>query len=415
MDTKLSDPKQRSSSISRSQLEIPRPLFPKLPLDVLFCFLDCFEPADSIAFALSCKTLYSSCFGQALSRLRNQSTTVAQRQGVHLMLEREQNGQAYYCHSCNTLHEFSPDWRATSKIGGIKSCYDCKITNQTFFNFPYGESKSEFEPQFSLDFDSPGLTTTYRVDYVLARLVMNRHLLGTQAGLPLSCLEVQNLDRLQTEDLQFSKPFTLTQTWRARIIDDELYLSAIYSFTQLSVGERAHQRFWDCFYSLSSWIRDRLFSTIGLCSHVQTGYRGVINHPSSFQSHACTQLNQSHMHTLNYELDSCHHCLSDFEASTKWRSLDGTYSEYRPRNRQELNHGLSSVTITTYHQLGKCRSPLDWKWAAASTPTSASMLWARDQAQYPLGIVRDRWQEFDRSGQESESVATREATSEACT
>lgn len=136
MDIKLPSPKQCSSSISHSPLEIPRPLFPELPLDVLFCFLDCFEPADSIAFALSCKTIYYSCFGQALARLQKQSTTVAQRQSVHLMLERERNGQAYYCHSCNSLHEFSPYWRATSKIGGIKNCYNCKITNQTLVNFP---------------------------------------------------------------------------------------------------------------------------------------------------------------------------------------------------------------------------------------------------------------------------------------
>ncbi|OTA04789.1 hypothetical protein A9Z42_0054020 [Trichoderma parareesei] len=57
-----------------------------------------------------------------------------------------------------------------------------------------------------------------------------------------------------------------------------------------------------------------------------------------------------------------------------------------------------SITITAYHQLGRCRSPEDWKWVTLTdTPIDRVLSKSpdqprRDMAVFPPGAIRDMWQ-----------------------
>lgn len=117
MGAKLSHARRRPGQGSESQLLLvsPIPPFLDLPLDVLHCVFDHLEPGDAIAFAFSCKHLYGTYFAKALKQLRDPSSTPIQRQAVHLMLEKERP-DTFYCHSCDALHCFTRQWRATGTL-----------------------------------------------------------------------------------------------------------------------------------------------------------------------------------------------------------------------------------------------------------------------------------------------------------
>lgn len=293
------------------------PPFLDLPLDVLHCIFDHIEPGgDAVAYTISCKTLYDNYFAKALKQLR--VATPIQKQAVHLMLEKERP-DTFYCHSCDALHCYDRQWRATGTFPCHAIVEDGNEPVWTTLRLPQGEPyyrtmrlsggydhyghrlrypykaqsstpmlREEFECflcpwgargecphafcKLSSEFQPQGWNPhmPYRVDYVVARLVMNRHLLGAHAGLPLEALEVRDYRRTTPYDLR-PEPFVWTQTWRAKIIKDELFLSAEHRYIQPAVDDEFARRMRSAL-TLSDDYRGKLTespaSSIGICAHV---------------------------------------------------------------------------------------------------------------------------------------------------
>lgn len=337
---------------------ILRPPFLDLPLDILHCIFDHLEPEDCIAFALSCKDLHNWCFPRALERLRNPLTTRLQRQAVHLLLEKQCGDRSFYCNSCDGFHPFSTQWRATHS----------RLTLEHPRNDSFCQERSRFEPGASI-------FNPFKVDYTLARLVMNRHFIGPPAGLPLDCLEVEDLRRDHE-----AKPYTWTQTWRARIISDELMLSAVHTFSPLAVDDGFARSFKE---GLDYEAPTRWYSK--LCSHVAINSDRDL--PCVARKGVGTTVLDLFVPCRDVE-GSCTTCLTDFTTTITW--IDGVTEADEAQQHFERT-GYWSIVITTYHQLGKCRSPTDWKWAAARA-NAPWFLERRKDGEHCFGSVRRRWQ-----------------------
>lgn len=84
----------------------------------------------------------------------------------------------------------------------------------------------------------------------------------------------------------------------------------------------------------------------------------------------------------------CEICLTDFTTSIRWIDSVGDDSS-----------GLWSIVITTYHQLGRCRSPRDWKWIAAGCCNRLGMpgFWRHRRSinEHDPGSVRRQWKAID--------------------
>lgn len=214
------EPKQLLSHTQRS----PRTL-QELPLDILHCIFDHLDPADGVALAISSKALHVYLFRRALVRLRDPSCTHLQIQAVHLLLEKQCGDWSFYCLACDEFHDFCAQWQATQEDLDIDALHSGASSRETY---------ARFEPNLCYK----RFNEYYVVAYPLARLVMNRHLLGQSYGLPLSCLAAKDVDIGQC-----SKIYTWTQTWQAKIINNELFLSAVHTISQVHVGGVFGQRF----------------------------------------------------------------------------------------------------------------------------------------------------------------------------
>lgn len=383
LDSHLPTPsKLAENSLARRDPQSPTPSYLELPLDIHCCIVDHLEPATGIALALSCKTLYNRFFESALKKLRHPSTTITQRQGVHLMLEQERGGRAVYCHSCDALHDFSPFWQATDKPRYIKN------PRSPCYGEPYSIRNScKLRSKFELVWH---YARPFGVDYHLARLVMNRHLLGATAGLPLSCLEVQNLSQLDT---RLSQPFTWNQTWRASIIDDELYLSAVHTFRQPHVGDRFARSFRNGLSPFSPHQND--LTKIRLCSHTDLRCSYSRNSLPCLDARGPFSRASHLFAPCRKEQSSCMYCLTDFTTTITWIDRSNVLGTDQLRAcEQDPTYfdepGLWRITITTYHQLGKCRSPADWKWQLAAEQWSTFVR----PVSCPAGTVQHRWEEY---------------------
>lgn len=170
---------------------------------------------------------------------------------------------------------------------------------------------------------------------------MNRHLIGPPAGLPLDCLEAEDLWRDKE-----SKPYMWTQTWRASIINDELMLSAVHKFSQFGVGDifaRSFKKGLHCRAS-SEW-------STWLCSHVRIN--SDIEMPCVAKKGLGTTELDLFVPCRDVE-SSCPSCLTDFNTTITWI---GDVSEAVNAQKHSEKSGQWSIVVTTYHQLGKCRSP----------------------------------------------------------
>lgn len=241
-----------TDSHGQGQLELERVQLPPafrlldLPLELLHCIFDHLDPGDSVTLALSCKSLYGCFFQTALGRMRDPSTTVLQLQALHLLMEKDCGNRFFYCPACQTFHSFCPHWRATQDYNIIGRSHDVGIA---------------YDPAKPLTFrPNAGCTSSanehYQGPYHLARLVMNNHLLGPSRGLPLRCLEVEDI-RMRAD----LNPFTWSQSWRAKIISNELFLSGLHRFSQTFVGDEAARRFKEGFFPVPRCSNVKAMST----------------------------------------------------------------------------------------------------------------------------------------------------------
>lgn len=353
------EPRQLSSHTQRSLRT-----FQDLPLDILHCIFDHLNPAGGVALAISSKALHTCLFRRALVRLRDPSTTRLQIQAVHLLLEKQCADRSFYCPACDEFHDFCAQWHDTQEDLDIDALHSGAYSRATY---------ARFEP--NLCYKRPN--EYYMVTYPLARLVMIRHLLGQSYGLPLSCFEAKDVDMGQ-----HSKIYTWTQTWRAKIINNKLFLSAVHTISQIHIGDVFRQKFSEGFRKSSGPI------AAYLCKHTAVGRNFIF--PCMAKTGSSIAARDLFVPCQD-EPAACNLCLSDFTTTTTWHD-DVNESDEEGEHNQ--GSGLWSIVFTTYHRLGTCRTPTDWKFSSAAIewePLDEDM--RAETSEYCAASIRRRWKE----------------------
>jgi hypothetical protein len=250
-----------------------------------------------------------------------------------LSLLRKDIPRYFVCHFCVQMHRF---WSAVGPL-------NCRAYGELP---PGSRCRRKFDTMYPT-----GSIPMYRLAFHHVQLVMDGYFLGQSHGLPLDILAGEVRSRPLPD-------FATSQTWQSRIIASELFLSVTYRFTHSGPLYRV--------------LRDLDQLAVAICPHLWT-FGGRIIPDLQFRawSYACAHSPEEYRAS-----GSCTGCLTDYKV---FLSL--------------LNHRYR-LTIVTYHQLGYCRSPYDWKWQAyrpALGPFSASAIPSRAAKGYGTGEVQRAW------------------------
>lgn len=236
---------------------------------------------------------------------------------------------------------------------------------------------------------------------------MNRHIFGAPNGLPL-----ENLQKILLGPISRNIPLLpWAQVWSAKIIDDELFLSAVHSCvlyegspTELRTGIDR------CSYHICPHI-----STTSPFDFPLIGFEEIpeLEAPSLDRSHRpSSDVNDLSFTACRDVARFCSWCLTDFTITIEWVGVRERLPGTAPATARKMGLGWKGdqirhwyeaephekpeaagwqITITAYHQLGSCRTPRDWKWMALAPNLYASKI-ARDTTLYPPGTVMQKWQ-----------------------
>ncbi|KAH7353927.1 hypothetical protein B0T11DRAFT_357267 [Plectosphaerella cucumerina] len=295
--------------------EAEPPTFP-LPLDILFLIADELPPLPLRCLALTCKGVYFH-----LSPLFSREALSEEDKRTLLLDLEKEIPEVYYCFDCRRLHRWDPSW--------------------TIHNFRHHRPLGE---HYVSKLNLPGL----RLDHPLMRLVMNRHLYGPAHGLELRSIEANNQIICSKERIIY------LQTWRARIIHDELILRSVNTIWHTHNDPAKLREFIDKGGKemVSCWhvcVRDTDPSNhrwgLETASDRVAGMQRPVDEVSEGYFAACDRLTSR-----------CATCESDFETDIRWTKP--------PSGRKGW-----VVTITGYHRLGDTRDPmcprldlLDFRW-----------------------------------------------------
>jgi len=352
--TLLSSPGQ----IARPQP--PPPPFLQLPADIVLHLCSEHLPTASAAsLSLTCRALFALLFPKLKVSLDKQA---AERKGLLLLLEKDLGQSWWFCHTCSLLHPIS----SQGPIGGV-----------------YGQPRKSTRP----DHDSRSLNASgFSIDYQTVRLAMNRHFYGPPNGLPLENLYVETFS---------DTVLPWEEVWSARIIQDELFLSATRTVSGIDWTDETMRAALD-----REWHE--------ICGHVRT----------SGPPFACvTALRCAAPRPADYFIpcrdvvESCHRCLTDYTTTVE-RKVG--YAAEGPRHKQPAAYWL--ITVTAYYRLGSCRSPRDTKWdtfGRRRTPAAYHM--QRDTASYPRGSIKEMWESHEPQARSGTGTQPRGTTdSETC-
>ena len=342
----------------------------QLPVELLLEISDWLPSASAVALALTCTSL----FGPIFPRNRLQGV---QLEDLLRLLERDLSKQLFFCQPCQTLHHFSPYWRPGY---------------QDKFNAPC-------KPKVTM-------RDTFYVHFHLARLAINKHLLG--GGLSLE----QLAGSFNVSACRGSWKINFT----ARVIQDELFLSVSHTLSLTGMGadnRRALQRrdHGICHHLTTHPPRTRLnvstWSSSGMIyrQRVQGGH-----FYAKPQRIMIPELGPEDSQSLREYQDvqgSCYTCLTDYSITTRRRGFNDVDEPtkvggfvFNPYMHTEPTKESWDIVIIAYHQLGPCRSQFDWKWLTYATqlPTftqddlDVQLLEKRSEnGPYALGSVRARW------------------------
>jgi hypothetical protein len=345
----------------------PLPAFLQLPADiVLYLCQEHLPPALAVALSLTCKALFDLIFPRARLGL---DTNAVERQDLQLLLEKDLAHAWWYCHSCSLLHPIS----TRGPTGGSRDSYECKLGFIEFNSLrPYHNRRWLGGSTFSIDYQS-------------VRLAMNRHFFGHSKGLPLESFNVEAGSDIPNP--WQGKWLPWQERWSARVVQDELFLSATRTL------------------SGAGWTDDSLRAAIDhewreLCAHITISSRAFSSpNPSSHPSP--TWSNFPYIRALlrptapsanvftpcRDAIESCRRCLTDFAITVEQRLKDVKEGcvEGQPA-------AFWFISITSYQRLGSGRSPMDIKWEAfGAAKTVSALRTQRDMSAYPPGAVKAMW------------------------
>ncbi|KAJ3546085.1 hypothetical protein NM208_g2181 [Fusarium decemcellulare] len=312
--------------------EDPRGDLKVFPDEIILTIADHLPGSSLALLGLTCRP-----FHQLFSRYMPTRTLVPRREQENFwqILERD-IGNLYFCHECVKPHR----WDTWGKRLGYAALR--LSVGPCVFRWRYS-----CHPQPELIIPFP-----------YAHLIINRHLYGPLHGLPVSKVE-QNACTTRLEN-----GGRLRKTVQGRIINDELFLKK--SLEIWHVGGEDLQ--------LREIISRQYFN---VCKHAWIG-------PNSFDFYAIPEVSRplEWFRACKDALGSCYDCLTDYSLSIAWGEAEGQQKGWL-------------VSITSYHQLGSCRSPHDWKWSMASDESTP---WHKPRCQrtgHEPGVVRQRWQKAD--------------------
>ncbi|KAK1236796.1 hypothetical protein MKX07_005915 [Trichoderma sp. CBMAI-0711] len=352
----------------------------QLPTEILLLIASQLSssPESLVALSLTCKTL-SSILERDAAILPE-----ASKHRLLLLLEKDLGDAFFYCSFCCRLHQYSQQWHP-KVLGALRPSRRCFLYHEKKMFHPTPDSY-----QFALY-------------YIYGRLVMNRHFYGFPKGLPLERLECS----------------TLVPSWDggplwqenhfAKIIDDELFICTTHTIAGSAATLRDaidEGRHGVCMHTATDPVdlyfshRNRLYRMPEFLEPEDDKAHGS---PPPFR--ACRDV-----------LGACTVCLTDYvttieraEVNEITKSnyglslIDAAYGRVlSARLGEQISVGPLvdgwSITITAYHQLGRCRSPEDWKWVTLTdTPIDRVLSKSpdqprRDMAVFPPGAIRDMWQ-----------------------
>jgi hypothetical protein len=229
----------------------------------------------------------------------------------------------------------------------------------------YGLGGAAYEDcLYSSSWHLPGIC----LQFVVARTIMNRHLLGRKHGLSLSALHFTETRRARYGGSRAS------MVWKARVIDNELVVMCTTKIWNRKQDARALRR----------WVEKTRHS---VCAHLSTD-KGDSNHRERVWSgcgfSTLTQVDElredASSPTLfvpcSESMKSCPRCMTDYCIDI-----------------QETEKTDWTIKIATYYNLGSLRTPQDWQWEvlrdAPYAKTTPRML--RDPEQVGPGVVRQKW------------------------
>ncbi|KAI6093482.1 hypothetical protein F4821DRAFT_274094 [Hypoxylon rubiginosum] len=318
--------------------------FRKLPTELIdLIFEDFLDPVTATALSLTCKDLRNGHYRVP------QRLNLLDRRLLLLLLENDSTSQrpVYFCHHCVGLHSFDPVREGPTH----PSLPHFKFGPDDWPLAPYGRLNDCCQDIVRVDGNN------FVIEYRHVRLIMNQHFYGG-AGLPLSTFNVTC--RPEYDDGRWS------QKWSARIIDDELFLSATHTLNYR--GSKGDFR----------EIVNR--SECNICAHVKlnelwTIFGGDVSGAEGTPARSWPRRN--FLEPCGNVHHVCISCATDFTITVEERSEPERWV----------------LTIVTYHQLGSCRYPNDPRWVAFrggrrfhSVPTPL-----RDTFGIMPGSVREKW------------------------
>ncbi|GAB1314703.1 F-box domain-containing protein [Madurella fahalii] len=367
---------------SRTLGASPTPPLLQLPVEVLLSITNQLSssPESIVALSLTCKPLFIA-LERDVADIRGKY-----RHSVLALLEKDLGDRFFYCSTCCQLHRFSPWWNPTT----TEHTAYCN----TKYNRFYCHTRQLFNPNPA---NSP-----YKLYYVHARLVMNRHLYGAPKGLSLESLAKPTRARSWA-----GGPLWL-QCPSARIIGDELFLRVTHTLE-----------------GTAATLRDAIDEgRYCICMHVATdpvdfvrrSRDGLYRIPELETPEGEKQgsgPSWSPFRVCREAPGFCTICLTDYTTTVERAEVREVVQSMIAKNGIHFGPFVNGwrVTISTYHQLGRCRDTEDWRWVAlvggkvgqpgGDTSPGSLACPGRDMALYPPGVVRQKWRAEDHRPKES--------------
>lgn len=300
------------------------------PLDILFELLRFLPSESAVALSLTCKAAFDTLFLVAKHNLNDSSLTE-----LLCLLEGDLSRRFFHCHFCNRLHRFSPSW--SPSCPELQCGPKVNSFGKLCFNFNY------------------------------VYLVMNRHYFGHGHGLSLSQLE------------RTIPPFW--EGWHikssAMVIKGQLFVCVLHTL-ELH-GDRQQNR-----RALDHWYDHHI------CHHITTHPPLISPSERDIRPRRIEELDPWGSSGSFSDAKECVDiggfclvCLTDFMTAIQRRddSPGGLAGEFW------------SIKVVSYHQLGTCRSPDDWKWQTltARQPSTSITRQRYLHSSHEPGAVKERW------------------------
>ncbi|KAF7673569.1 hypothetical protein GT037_008184 [Alternaria burnsii] len=198
---------------------------------------------------------------------------------------------------------------------------------------------------------------TCHISYHHTRLVMNRHLYGSNHGLPLRVLNQR------TRSSHHPNGVVISVTQHARISNDHLLVLSAISLTH-SRGDSV---------SLRRYIGDFGHA---LCRHVSI-WRDL---PDSFPiqlRELAKRTGQSQFLASGPAFGSCTLCPTDYTITIKWQGPKKGFN----------------IEVLVYRGLGGCRTPFSWHWRTNTWLYPREELRSVYSPDCRPGSIREQWDE----------------------